>query len=115
MNHPRNDPNGSSATVILPPGVTVQDLYYKQRLKVVVDGVDRKAVVDVIVAKFFGGPTAAFHHFDATGKLYHVKIKIVWEVNGDWNESRDVRLAKVEEFQAWRREFVNGIAPTPMP
>jgi hypothetical protein len=114
--HQRKSPNGTSRKVILPAGLEVADLQYKQQLPIWVDGEEKSAVVDLMVASFWGGPRRAFDVYDRSGNLQHVYLKLVWmEDSGDWNESRDVREATEEEFLAWRAEFEGNEPPTPMP
>ncbi|KKS14527.1 MAG: hypothetical protein UU77_C0009G0016 [candidate division WWE3 bacterium GW2011_GWC1_41_7] len=114
--HTRATPHGNQALIELPKGMKTEDLRYKEKITIRKNGEDRRAVVDLIVAAFWGGPEKAFTLYDKTRQLFHVNIKLVWqEEDGEWNESRDVRPATEEEFLAWRKEFNGLTPPTPMP
>ena len=114
--HTRDCQNGSRADIDLPKNLSLKDLNYKQKLEIRVNGIERKAVVDLIAPAFWGGPVRAFEIYDQSRQIRHVNIKLVWQdSNGNWQESRDVRPATEEEFLAWRKEFVGDKPPTPMP
>ncbi|MFZ5424620.1 MAG: hypothetical protein ACOZAO_02355 [Patescibacteria group bacterium] len=114
--HTRQEPNGSQAKVVV-VGRKPESLKFGEKVRILVEGVEAKGVVDVIVAAFWGGPKAALEHWNKY-KTPHprAKLKIVWEyAPGEWDESRDFYSCSPENFEAWIKAFKGNKPPTPMP
>ena len=114
--HTRNAPNGCQVRFSIVGSKDIDNLRFGDRIKIVVGGKAIKAVVDIMVAAFWGGPKRAFLMYDAGRGLYHVERKIVWQAeDGSWEEFRFLWEATEKEFLAWRSQFVGDEPPTPMP
>lgn len=114
--HTRLEPNGSRQEILVLGATPLEDLWYGEHVTIRVGYRNKPAVVDLMVAAFWGGPAEAFRIYDDTGIVLHVERKIVWQEDDDrWQEKRSVSPATEAEFLLWRSQFQNGEAPTPMP
>jgi hypothetical protein len=114
--HTRSAPNGSQAEITLIDR-EASSLRYGETVQILVNGNERVAVVDVILAAFWGGPTAALDYW-LTHQLPHPRamIKLVWKYDDEsWDESRDVCEVSAENYAAWIKAFDGYTPPTPIP
>lgn len=114
--HTREAPNGCQADIEI-ECKSLDHLKYGQKVKIVVGGVERNAVVDVIVANCWGGAKAALKYWEEQHTPHpQAMMKIVWQDDvGDWEESRDVYPASRANYEAWIKAFDGDTPPTPMP
>ena len=114
--HTRNSPNGTQSSVVV-PNRSLDSLKFGEKINIFVHGKPYKAVVDVIVAAFWGGPQAAIEFWNNFNKPHpKAMIKIVWkDSQGSWQESRDIFPCSEENFISWIEKFEGNTPPTPMP
>lgn len=114
--HTRLAANGYGGEISIKGPAREEGLRYGQKITILVEGKEKSAVVDLMVAAFWGGPVKAFRHYHATGQLFHVERKIVWQrLDGGWEEKRSISDATLEEYLEWREQFDQNHAPPPMP